>query len=894
MNSFQLLKRNGTPLLYLPLDSAAALAGVELYPAQSRKARLLKAGARLMLKAKLRVGQLATEPLFPASPILDQLFVDLAGSEHPAVAILAGNPNSKGRRFVCLIMDEKAEPKAVVKIGLSQTARNLIRREYGVLSAIPGSTPGVARARSLFETDELSAVVLDRNPGVSPSKPTPEQIFNFLRGWISEEEPSPVFDFPQIRQMRELFPEPLVMRLQESLRRCMARTVLSNGDFAPWNIREDHTGQWTVLDWERGELRAVPTWNWFHFFLQEQVLVHKASTREIVYALETFLCDPCFRTYSALCGVAGIERELLLLYLLHVLKVFKPAEGSDCYQDLLETLVERWLPISSTVLPNKDSAAAQTNCGVPDVSVVTPSYNQLEWLKLCTASVNTQIGASVEHIIQDAGTPDIESILSVAKTELPFPAPQLRLVQEKDSGMYDAINRGFLKARGEIVAWLNCDEQYLPGTLRTVVDYFREHPEVDVLFGDALLMDQTGRVVSYRRSMLPTVLHTRLAHLGVLSCAMFFRRSLVEQGFLLDTQWKTIADAVFVVRLLKAKCRMAVLNLPLSVFAMTSVNLGQSSLLLAEMERWRGELAEPVRFLTPFVIGFHRFRKLLTGAYRRWRIHTLLFRPGQKLVREEVHADHVSFAWPGSREPLSTGMVKRSSYQVGFELENSRWTRSSTTRVLLALAGLSFVTGIFILDLHIDTLVVSPFFCALTLLVLAFALHPLELGAAALLMGTLVFFSLVYNQQFQLGNPELEWVRVLLRLGSFASAATLGILFSLYRLRATRMTGQTFEVLRRMPAPVLVSDAYGSIRFANTAAAHLLDSKTLVGASYLRLFFSKADEGSANRLYREAFEKSATTDLTIQLTPKDGPPLKAHTASIGDRETRLLVTLIVS
>lgn len=874
VNSFQLLERHGTPLLYLPLDPLAAERGLELYPAQSRKARLLKAGVRFMFKVRLRMGYMTAQSPIPHCEALNQLFCELSGCAHPPVAILAGNPKSQGRRFICLIMDGQAEPKAVVKVGVNPSSRNLIRREYGILSSIPGSVPGVARVRRLLETDQLSALVLDYASGIAPRSVAPERLFGFLRGWICNESPQPLFDFPQMRELRERFGDPLLERLQEPLRDCLATPVISNGDFAPWNIREDSFGQWTVLDWERGELRAIPGWNWFHFSLQQQVLVRKADPAQLVAAVEAFLNEPHFRSYCALCGIAGLERELLLLYLLYVMKVFKPAEGLDIYEMAFATLQKRWLPPSPVAgeIP-------------PDISIVTPSYKQPEWLKLCAASTANQLGVRFEHIIQDAGTPGVEELV-------PKASARLRLFQEKDSGMYDAINRGFLKARGEIVAWLNCDEQYLPGTLRTVVDFFREHPEVDVLFGDALLIDDAGRVVSYRRSLLPHYLHTRLAHLGVLSCSMFLRRSLVQRGFLLDTRWKTIADAVFVVSLLKAKCRMAVLNQPLAAFAITKVNLGQTSFLLAEMEYWRGELPALVRALTPLVILHHRIRKLLGGAYRKWRIHTTLFRPDTQISSQEVQADAVSFAWPGSSESLS----KRSSYHAGFESQKGPLNLSSMQRGVFAIAGLVLVTGIFVLDLQIDTLVVSPFFCALTLLALAFVLQPLELGLASALMGAVVFCSLVYNQQFRLGNPEMEWLRVLLRLGSFASACTLAILFSRYRLHSARMTGQTFEVLRRIPAPVIVSDAYGKIRFANTAAVHLFGegSQDLVGVSYLRLLLNQSDEGSAGRLYREAFEGSAAGDRTIQLFPQKGGHLRAHTASIGERENRLLVTLIAS
>src|SRR5881275_1897020 len=129
--------------------------------------------------------------------------------------------------------------------------------------------------------------------------------------------------------------------------------------------------------------------------------------------------------------------------------------------------------------------------------------------------------------------------------------------------MYDAVNRGLEKAAGEICGYLNCDEQYLPQTLAKVAAFFKKNPKTDVLFGDAILVDQTGQALSYRRTILPERLHTRLVHLNTLTCATFFRRSLIERGFLFDPSYKLIGDAVWVHRLLTKRIPMAVLHQPL-------------------------------------------------------------------------------------------------------------------------------------------------------------------------------------------------------------------------------------------------------------------------------------------------------------------------------------------
>src|SRR4051794_32239348 len=116
------------------------------------------------------------------------------------------------------------------------------------------------------------------------------------------------------------------------------------------------------------------------------------------------------------------------------------------------------------------------------LSIITPSFRQLDWLRLAVASVADQSGVEAEHIIQDAGTEGIETLRASINTE------NIRLFVEKDAGMYEAVNRGLKKARGNICAYLNCDEQYLPGSLAKVANFFSTHPAVDVLFGDIILV----------------------------------------------------------------------------------------------------------------------------------------------------------------------------------------------------------------------------------------------------------------------------------------------------------------------------------------------------------------------------------------------------------------------
>jgi len=241
-------------------------------------------------------------------------------------------------------------------------------------------------------------------------------------------------------------------------------------------------------------------------------------------------------------------------------------------------------------------------------SIITPSFRQLDWLGLCAASIADQ-EVNVEHLVQDAGSPGMEAWMKSH--------PEVQVKVEPDDGMYDAINRGLLRARGDVCAYLNSDEQYLPGVLRRVGDFFDQHPDVDVLFGDAIVTDASLKPLAYRRVVVPSRLHTLLRPLGVLTCSTFFRRKLVDDGVLFDPSWKIIGDKAWILHVLNRNYRMAVLHEPLALFAFTGVNLSQSHRdSSAERRRWEQNFSAGFRLLQPFVRFHHGWRKWRADAYR--------------------------------------------------------------------------------------------------------------------------------------------------------------------------------------------------------------------------------------------------------------------------------------
>jgi glycosyltransferase involved in cell wall biosynthesis len=278
--------------------------------------------------------------------------------------------------------------------------------------------------------------------------------------------------------------------------------------------------------------------------------------------------------------------------------------------------------------------------GAVKFSIVTPSFRQFSWLKRGVRSVADQ-GVEVDHIVQDAGT-GVE-LETWARAQ-----PTVRLFVEPDGGIYQGLNRGLARATGDICGWLNCDEQYLPGTLARVERAFAEHPGADFVAGDFLVLDAEARLLAFRkitplrRAMILT------DHLYAFTCAIFFRRGVFNHEMQFSESTRTIADGQWIAAALTRGHRMAYVREYLSAFTFTGENQSAQASARAETARARQALPSWMRVAGPILRSVRHVEKLFAGAYRSGPIEYDVYAAENDERRTHFRCEHPQSRYPAS------------------------------------------------------------------------------------------------------------------------------------------------------------------------------------------------------------------------------------------------------
>lgn len=359
-------------------------------------------------------------------------------------------------------------------------------------------------------------------------------------------------------------------------------------------------------------------------------------------------------------------------------------------------------------------------------TIITPSFNQLDYLKRCVASVADQVTEgvkdydlsvqedlnpktknlnhrlikpiSIHHHIQDAcstdGTREFLRAFQIEVERLKlsggYESDSFSFASEADEGMYDAINRGVeltrdrqrsevggqrsedsgqraegrgkssfpnnqqpitANSRDSVIAWLNCDEQYLPGTLQKVAAFFESHSDVDILFGGMLVVDEKGELLACRKAMPMRNRFLEASYLYNYSCAMFFRESLWRELGGFDTSFKNAGDEDLIRRAMKHGARSVVLNDYLSTFTYSDTNLSSDPAALEEHERLKQSASFSARVFKLPMNLLRLIEKFLRGGHvQRGSVAYEIFQ-GEAMTRTEFKSNPPGCRWPGEAKP---------------------------------------------------------------------------------------------------------------------------------------------------------------------------------------------------------------------------------------------------
>jgi len=233
---------------------------------------------------------------------------------------------------------------------------------------------------------------------------------------------------------------------------------------------------------------------------------------------------------------------------------------------------------------------------LPKISIVTPSFNQGRFLEETIRSVLDQNYPNLEYIIIDGGSTD-ETVDVIRRYEDKITS----WVSEKDRGQVHAINKGIEKTTGDIFAFINSDDLYLPGTFQTVAEYFASHPESEWVCGDTIMFGE-GMADDLIRTVVPkSAAHCLSWAYKASQPGHFWKRELITGGF--DEAWPYDFDHDMYVRLLLAghKCEY----IP-QAFAKYRLHVASKT------------VAEGDRQIAEFERSAEVYEVRLQGADRRW------------------------------------------------------------------------------------------------------------------------------------------------------------------------------------------------------------------------------------------------------------------------------------
>ena len=246
---------------------------------------------------------------------------------------------------------------------------------------------------------------------------------------------------------------------------------------------------------------------------------------------------------------------------------------------------------------------------LPLVSVITPSFNQAQYLEQTLLSVLEQDYPHLEYFVMDGGSTDgsVEIIQKHASRLAGW-------VSEKDKGQADAVNKGFSQATGEIVGWLNSDDLYYPGAISSAVKAFQEHPDASIVFSDVNSVDSQGKAFN-RMSFGDWKLKDLMCFNIISQPGVFMRRAVLEEAGYLGLDYHYLLDVELWLRMAAIAEPYYVPNVVWSAARMheNAKNRAQALRFGPEAFRIARWLYEDKRF---YPLSAQIFKKIWAGAYR--------------------------------------------------------------------------------------------------------------------------------------------------------------------------------------------------------------------------------------------------------------------------------------
>jgi glycosyltransferase involved in cell wall biosynthesis len=219
---------------------------------------------------------------------------------------------------------------------------------------------------------------------------------------------------------------------------------------------------------------------------------------------------------------------------------------------------------------------------LPLVSIVTPVLNGARFLPDLLASLRGQDYPRLEHVVVDGGSTD--GTLAILR------ASGVRWVSQPDHGMYDAINRGFALAGGDVLAYQNADDRYVaPDAVSSAVRLLRDDPDADVVYGRFRYIDGAGNPLPARPRAQPrfTVAALRRYNFVPPHSTFVRRRVVFERGHWLDGTLRFAGDWDWFLRMALDGCRFRFLDLVLSEFRAHPGSQTSTLALRAKLREWR-------------------------------------------------------------------------------------------------------------------------------------------------------------------------------------------------------------------------------------------------------------------------------------------------------------------